>query len=952
MVPLDALAARWPEISALLDAALALPTHERARWLESLTGREAEFRDTLRELLLSQAGVETDNFLGTLPRLRHAAGGATGVGALAAGELVGPYRLKAELGRGGMGTVWRAERADGAFEREVALKLPLTNRLRQDLAVRFARERNILARLEHPHIARFYDAGISTDGLPYLAMEFVDGQPIGTYCDTRQLDVPARLRQFAQVLDAVQYAHANLVVHRDLKPSNILVTADGDVRLLDFGIAKLLADDGPAHETQLTQISGRALTPDYASPEQIRGEPLTIASDVYSLGVVLYELLAGQRPYRLEIKSAAQLEEAIVCVDPTRPSSVISDDAAHTRGVSVKRLASALAGDLDTIILKALAKTPAQRYATVAEFGADLERHRQGLPVLAQADSFAYRARKFVRRHRLETAIAVALVLALIGGAYAQVAVATALAVGSGIALWQARSALWQARLAREQATRAEETKKFVLSFFEAGDADRGGSHKTTAVDLLKQARERLDGAPIADSAIRAELLATIGAGLYGLGELDAATPVLAEATRLTSETLGDRHPMTARARVTYASVLLHLGDAKLAAAQFAAAESSLRRSNDVRMLAPVLRGRSALAYDEGEYELAVELARDAVHAAELQADKVELIAANMRLSASMLAAVRAGSLGPAQRAYALARELHDDRPTTVLLLARVVFLCALAAEGDAASALIEMRSTLRQQVDLLGPDNFQVALTWGRLGGISWQLGDSVSALESFREALRISALQSAGKPTPAMAITRSRLGNVLASAHRCEEALGEWQQADQMYSVLYGAEHQTARLARAGAATALTKLHRLDEADEILGRLLERPFHSAREERTIKARLGLLRSAQGRHEEAQELLRGTPASFVDGPLERQRTLSPAELGNAMLAGGRFQEALETLSEAQAQLSKSHRNGSPDLTDIAVDIARAQLELGRADEGAVAAEDKAAEAADTLRRA
>ena len=314
-----------------------------------------------------------------------------------------------------MGAVWLAERADGHLKRPVALKLP---RLAwgAGLTERLARERDILATLAHPHIARLYDAGIDQQGRPYLAMEYVEGKLIDVYCRERQLPLRERLALLLQVCDAVAHAHARLVVHRDLKPANILVTAEGQVRLLDFGIAKLMEGDR-AEETALTQLSGRALTLDYASPEQIRGEPLGTASDVYSLAVVGYELLAGARPYRLKRGSAAELEEAIASADPPRAS-----DAAA--GLALKR---SLRGDLDAILSKALKKDSAERYPTVATLADDLQRHLHGEAVLARPDSRGYRARRFVARHRV--------------GVGAVVGVVAALGVGLVTALWQARQA-------------------------------------------------------------------------------------------------------------------------------------------------------------------------------------------------------------------------------------------------------------------------------------------------------------------------------------------------------------------------------------------------------------------------------------------------------------------------------------------------------------------------------
>ena len=321
MTPLSPFEAHWPAISALLDEALNLPVPERALWLEGLVGEQAAHREALRALLAHQAEVETDDFLNALPTL-DTADPAPSLGRLAAGSSVGAYRLIAEIGQGGMGTVWLAERTDGMMNRRVALKLPRIV-WGDTFAERLAREREILATLEHENIARLYDAGIDGHGRPFLAMEYVDGEPIDAYCRTHALPVRERVALLLQVMAAVSHAHSRLVVHRDLKPSNILVTGEAKVKLLDFGIAKLLEGDSTLR-TALTELSGRALTLDYASPEQIRGEPLGTASDVYSMGVVAYELLAGARPYRLTRATAAELEESIATVEPERASSSAS----------------------------------------------------------------------------------------------------------------------------------------------------------------------------------------------------------------------------------------------------------------------------------------------------------------------------------------------------------------------------------------------------------------------------------------------------------------------------------------------------------------------------------------------------------------------------------------------------------------------------------------------------
>ncbi len=332
------------------------------------------------------------------------------------GEAIGPYQLIRLLGEGGMAEVWLAQRADGAFKRDVALKLPMLLHLRKDLESRFVRERDILAALEHSHIARLYDAGVSSSALPYLAMEYVAGESLTEWCDDRRLGIRDRLKLFLQVLDAVQYAHVQGVIHRDIKPSNILVTPSGQVKLLDFGVAKLLAQE--PEQTELTQRYGRVLTPGYASPELLRGESIDAASDIYALGVLLYELLSGSKPYQLTGASIAQLEQAITSVEVKAPSRQLGPDAAGKRGTTERRLARQLRGDLDAVILKALARVAASRYDSATAFADDLQRCLSGEPVEARPDRFSYRGAKWVMRHRavlVSTAAATVLLAGSIG---------------------------------------------------------------------------------------------------------------------------------------------------------------------------------------------------------------------------------------------------------------------------------------------------------------------------------------------------------------------------------------------------------------------------------------------------------------------------------------------------------------------------------------------------------
>lgn len=422
---------RLRRLNRLLQEALALPPGAQAAWLAALPATDEALAPPLQELL-QRAAASTDSFMRRPARLA-----LDDEPADAPGDSIGPYRLVHELGRGGMACVWLAERCDGALVRQVALKLPVGG-WAQGLARRMTRERDILASLEHPLIARLYDAGVTPQGRPWLAMERVHGEPIDAYCRDGRLGVRARLALFLQVADAVAYAHARLVVHRDLKPANILVTPQGEVRLLDFGVASLLGD-ATAPPGPFTQTLARAATPGYASPEQLGGRAVTVATDVYSLGVVLYELLTGERPYRVAHLSALALEEAVLMADVPLASTRAARDAP---------LARQLRGDLDTILAKALCKQPEGRYPSIESFAADVRRHLAGEPVHAQPPRWHYRAAKFARRHRLALA--------------ACTGVGVAVLVGLGAALWQAREAARERELAYARLAQTEAVSEFM----------------------------------------------------------------------------------------------------------------------------------------------------------------------------------------------------------------------------------------------------------------------------------------------------------------------------------------------------------------------------------------------------------------------------------------------------------------------------------------------------------
>jgi eukaryotic-like serine/threonine-protein kinase len=525
----------WTDIEPYFDRALQLDAPSCDSWLDELDERRPDIARAVRTLLaqreaLNAAGfLEGSAFAGVeylAPALRDivarhaarltgpAAAGARSRHGWEPGNVVGPYRLIREVGVGGMSSVWLAERSDGQLKREVALKLPLTGPRMQ--VERFLRERDILAALTHPNIARLYDAGISDAGQPYLAMEYIAGTQLIHSCDERLLDVRGRLRLFLQALQAVQFAHAELVIHRDLKPSNMLVTPDGRVVLLDFGIGKLLTQDA-AEETELTQMSGRLFTPGYASPEQIAGLPLTTASDIYSLGVVLYELLTGVRPYRLKYDSRAALEAAILQEDLRRPSqNQFSAQAAAARGTSERVLAWTLAGDLDTIVFKALKRNPLERYASVSALAQDILNYLNNLPVSARPDSLWYRVGRFTARYKVPVAAATITSIALL--------------TGSAVAIWQARSAAAE----RDRAVAFASRNEAVTDFLGRMITDAAASPDPITVNELLTRSEKLALSDASGSPEnRAAVLEMIADRYYATDNAERAEPLLRRALQL-----------------------------------------------------------------------------------------------------------------------------------------------------------------------------------------------------------------------------------------------------------------------------------------------------------------------------------------------------------------------------------------------------------------------------------
>jgi eukaryotic-like serine/threonine-protein kinase len=451
----------------------------------------------------------------------------------ATGERIGPYRVLRSLGQGGMGEVFLAERADEQFQQRVAIKLVRRELLSKQVQSRLRLERQILASLEHPNIARLLDGGSTKDGIPYIVMEYIDGDPIDVYCDQHRLTINQRLELFRSVCDAVHSAHQNLIVHRDLKPSNILVTAGGVPKLLDFGIAKMLDARRMTQTVALTEADFRMLTPDHASPEQLIGDLITTASDTYVLGVLLYELLTGCKPFTLKGRSFADLERTICEEPPVPPSEVFSarspesrqqlEDIAASRSTTLAKLKREVEGDLTSIILMALRKEPERRYPSVRQFSEDIGNYLQGLPVNARLDTWAYRSIKFIKRHALVVSMAAMLALTLLG--------TTAFMYLNSLELERQRDdARAERQRADKQSATATATVRFLINLFEALDPENARGKAPTILEYLESAPQRIRSELASQPEVQATFLNTIGQVYMRLGKLDRALPLLEEA--------------------------------------------------------------------------------------------------------------------------------------------------------------------------------------------------------------------------------------------------------------------------------------------------------------------------------------------------------------------------------------------------------------------------------------
>ena len=792
-------------------------------------------------------------------------------------ESIGPYRVLDRLGSGGMGTVYLAERHDGEMDRKVALKVITGAAHRLEIQRRFIAERLILSRLEHPNVARLYDVGVDDLGAPFFVMEYVDGVPIDECADKSALSVDHRLALIRQVTDALSYAHANLVVHRDVKPSNILVTRDGVVKLLDFGVAKLL-DDESSGGAPLTRPGAAVLTPEYASPEQIRGEAVTTATDVYATGVLLYELLTGIRPYEFSSRSPVHIERIVSQQDPKAPSTVAldaSDQVASDRGTSPTRLSRMLAGDLDAILLTALRKEPRARYGSIQELASDLDRYRRREPIRARAPTWRYRAGRFASRHRASIGAAALVVIALVSG------------LGT---TW------WQARIATRQAERAERVKELLVGLFEGADPDVAAGEDLTAIDLLSRGEEALLAGLQDEPEISAELQQIVGSIYMSLGAYDRAAPLLETSLELRDEFSAADERAQARSA---------LADLRYSTGEYAEGERIAREVLDLRRasypeaspeVGAALTDLATFVQNQGRYEEAESILREGL-AIDRSVGTPELVATDLNNLGTLVSAMSRydEAIEVLEESVAIRRESHSGDHTDVATsTANLAWALNQKGEYERADSLYEATLAMRRR--LLGDDHPLVAMVLNNQADMRRAEGRLDESRSLHNEALRIRRAVFGGDHAD-VAASVNNLGIVSFFTQDYDEAAGMFREALRVF-----------------------RLHRSEDHPHVL---------------TTVSNLGAVLRAQGDFDGAETLIRSTLETRMEvlGAEHHDTGGSWNNLGAILRRQGREGESEEAIRRAVEIFRNALDPSHPDLADALVNLGRTLVTMGRGDE-------------------
>lgn len=932
-------ATRWQNIKRIFQAVLDVPEPDRAATLAELCDGDDDVRREVESLL---ANHRADEFIEPPKAGRIAAAMENAESKSRVGRLVGAYRLVRVLDAGGMGHVYLAERADGQFEKQVAVKVIRRSVDTPELRHRFHNEQRALAGLDHPNIAKLLDGGVTDDGLSYLVMEFVSGRPIDEYCEQNKLDLRQRLELFRTVCAAVHYAHQRLIVHRDLKPSNILVTDNGTPMLLDFGIAKLIDDeDGDGNQTVPVTMS--FLTPQYASPEQIRGERITTSTDVYSLGVILFELLTGQKPYRARSGSHHELTQLICEQPPIRPSTIVRTSTTRRKGKSPdttmpirvvdgdpQRLRRRLAGDLDNIVLMALRKEANRRYGSVEQFSEDIRRYLNGLPIIARKDTLTYRTTKFVRRNRPAVIAAAVVLMSFIGGI-----------IGTSVALVRVRDAKDKTQLMNE----------YLQQMLAEANVSESGRDLTLR-EVLDRAAARVGVDFASHPDIEAAVRETIGNAYVSLRHSDKAIEQLERSLALRREVFGEPSIEVARS-------LHYLGSARLMAGDFKAAEHDAQRGlamqreivgKDNVETSNMLSDLAVIVKEQGDYDRAEQLYREALELTErLTKTPNADIATNLNNLAVLLK--MEGRLDEAdslyQRAYDINRELYGENHfITINAMSNLATLRTAQGRTQESKALFER--TLELYRKNIPADHPRIAVADNNFASLLMTLGDYQRAEALYRESLAINR-KAFGENHARVGTSLHNLGRLLGLMGRFDEAERLCREGLRVREKALGPNHPLLATSLDGLGEILLDEGKIDEAAEKIGaalRLRRKIYHGDQFELATSL-ISRAKLALARDNPDDALVWATQGvdmySRVVGASHPATLCAEMTKASALTRAGRADEALDLLAAMESDIREftdKHHPWLGGIERLRGDALRAE---GRTDE-ALAAYQRAIE--------
>ena len=885
---------RWEKIQLLFEKTLELNASERQNFLKNECGNDKELFDEIISLL---AADEKQHSIFSASAADYVPIDDANLD----GKIFGSYRAIKQIGSGGMGSVYLAERADGVFEQKVALKVVKPGMNSHEIISRFEEERQILARLQHPNIARLLDGGISELGLPYFTLEYVEGKPITEYCDDNNLTIEQRLELFKEVCKAVLFAHQNLVIHRDIKPGNILVQEDGTVKLLDFGIAKVFEEN--AEEKFVTRTGMRVMTPEYASPEQVRGEPVNTATDIYSLGLILYQLLTGCQPYEVPSTSALEMERIICLTEPQKPSTMITkiflsaadsrqktspEFISQKRKTTIPKLKKRISGDLDNICLMAIRKEPERRYSSIAQFITDIDNHITGLPVIARKSTTSYRTKKFIQRHKVGvvvTAVSV-LIIALVTTFYT-------------IRLAEERDR------AKLEAEKSKKVSEFLAGIFKVSDPEQSRGETVTARELLDNGVKKIESELSGQPEVMANMLGVTGNVYKSLGLYETALVLLNRAYSINDSLLGSDSPETAKSLNDLAGLNFAMGNYELAIDEYNDAvekrkkifgDESLEAAESMNDLAMVLR-------EEGDYDKSERLLTTSLSVRKklLSSESPEVAQSinNLALLKEDMGQYEESkklfveSLKIKQKAYG---KIH---PSITETIGNLAMLLQQMGEYEEASKLFN--ETLRIDKKLYGDVHPSISTDLYNIASNTLLMGDLNEAEKLYSDVLELDR-KLLGEEHPYIALDINNLAGILSDRGDYENAEKLYKESLNLNKKIYGEEHPEVATSLSNLGVMYNRWGKLSRAEPLLKSALDMRIKLLGENHpNVVTSLNIyaaLLTSQKKYNEAVKYYRKSLSLRIEMLGEDHPHTANAfiGLGNALIETNEFNEAEEKI--------------------------------------------------------